>query len=178
MGCNKMLLTLEGESLSRRAARRAHAGGLSPVIVVLGAEAERAVPELEGLDCQIVINPRPESGMASSLAAGLEVVPSTAAAAMILLADMPFVSASMIAQMIQRYADTRAPLVISDYGGVTAPPTVFDRRCFAELLARTAGRAVVNRHRDVAEVLSWPVAAGTDIDRPEDYNALITRSRR
>ena len=45
-GRNKMLLQLEGESLLRRAARRALAAGLSPVVVVLGHEADRARAEL------------------------------------------------------------------------------------------------------------------------------------
>src|SRR6266566_6270594 len=53
-GRNKMLLQLEGESLLRRAARRAVAAGLSPVIVVLGHEVDRARAELKGLACQSV----------------------------------------------------------------------------------------------------------------------------
>src|SRR5256885_9157549 len=56
-GRNKMLLQLEGESLLRRAARRALAAGLSPVIVVLGHEADKARAELQGLSCESVVNP-------------------------------------------------------------------------------------------------------------------------
>ena len=56
-GRNKMLLKLEGEALVRRAARRALAAGLSPVVVVLGHESDRAKGELTGLACEVVVNP-------------------------------------------------------------------------------------------------------------------------
>ena len=41
MGTNKMLLELDGESLVRRAVRRALAAGLAPVVVVIGHEPDR-----------------------------------------------------------------------------------------------------------------------------------------
>ncbi len=91
-----------------------------------------------------------------------------------MLADMPFVTPEMIAGLIDRYRSSEAPLVISDYEGVNAPPMLYDRSLFGELLAMTGegcGRQVVKRHRDEAEVLSWPASALADIDVPEDYEA-------
>jgi molybdenum cofactor cytidylyltransferase len=178
MGRNKMLLDLGGETVLRRAARCAIAGGLGPMIVVLGAEAERAEKELGGLECEIVMNPQFESGMTSSMQCGLAALPTTAAAAMILLADMPFVTADMISDMVRRYQQTAALLVISDYEGVNAPPMLYDKRLFGELQAthgERCGRQVVQRHRDQAEVLGWPASALADLDTPEDYERL-TRS--
>lgn len=172
MGSNKLLFELKGESVLRGAARRALAGGLSPLLVVLGHQAERAGQELAGLPCQVVINPDFEQGINSSLKSGVAALPAEAAAAMVMLADMPFVTPEMIAGLIARYRATEAPLVISDYEGVNAPPMLYDRSLFEELLAMTGegcGRQVVRRHRDEAEVLSWPAAALTDLDVPEDY---------
>src|ERR1700709_1073488 len=57
MGSNKMLFELEGESVLRRAARQALAAGLSPLVVVLGHEADKAKREIEGLPCQWTLNP-------------------------------------------------------------------------------------------------------------------------
>lgn len=174
MGQNKMLLAFGGESVLRGSARRALAGGLSPLVVVLGAEADRAAAELEGLSCSIVQNRDYQSGMASSIHAGLAALPTATAAAMILLADMPLVTADMIREMTQRYHETGAPLVISRYGAVNAPPTLFDRRLFGELLAND-GRQVVQRHRAVAEVIDWPAATLADLDTPEDYARVTAR---
>lgn len=172
MGSNKMLLPLDGESLLRRAARTALAGGLSPLLVVVGHQAETAARELDGLACQVVVNPDYEQGITSSLHAGVAALPAPVRAAMVLLADMPFVTAEMIAGLIARYRATTAPLVISDYEGVNAPPMLYDRALFGELQTMTGGgcgKQVVKRHRHEAEILSWPAAALTDLDVPEDY---------
>jgi molybdenum cofactor cytidylyltransferase len=175
MGSNKLLFELNGESVLRGAVRRALAGGLSPVIVVLGHEAEKARRELDGLACGTVLNPRFEEGINASLKTGVSGLPADAGAAMVLLADMPFVTAEMIAAMIERYRTTEAPLVISDYEGVNAPPMLYDRSLFNELKLMTGegcGRQVVKRHRHAAEVLSWPASALADIDVPEDYDKI------
>lgn len=175
MGRNKMLFELNGESVLRGAAGRALAAGLSPLLVVLGHEAEKSRGELDGLPCQIVINPNYEQGINSSLKAGISAVPAEAQAAVVMLADMPFVTPEMIAGLIDRYRSSEAPLVISDYEGVNAPPMLYDRNLFDELLAMTGegcGRQVVKRHREEAEVLSWPASALADIDVPEDYDRM------
>ena len=172
MGSNKLLFELEGESVLRGAARRALEGGLSPLLVVLGHEAERNRRELDDLPCQVVLNPDYQQGINASLKSGVAALPAEAQAAMVMLADMPFVTPEMISALIARYRTTEAPLVISDYEGVNAPPMLYDRSLFGELLAMTGegcGRQVVKRHRGEAEVLPWPASALTDLDVPEDY---------
>ena len=178
MGSNKMLFELEGESVLRGAAKRALAGGLAPLVVVLGHQAETARRELRGLPCQVVINPNYELGINTSLKTGIaavEKLPERPQAALVMLADMPFVTAEMIAALIARYRSSAAPLVISDYEGVNAPPMLYDRSLFQELgemSGEGCGRQVVKRHRGEAEVLSWPESALADLDVPEDYERL------
>src|SRR5205085_10401331 len=178
------LFELHGESVLRGAARRALAGGLSPLLVVLGHQAERSRQELAGLPCQIVVNPDYEQGITSSLRAGLGALPEVGpavTAAMVMLADMPFVTAEMIAAMIERYRNSRAPLVVSDYEGVHAPPILYDGALFGELLAMSetgCGKQVVKRHRHEAEVLAWPAAALADLDVPDDYTRLAAEPSR
>jgi molybdenum cofactor cytidylyltransferase len=175
MGSNKMLFDLAGESVLRSAARRALAGGLSPLLVVLGHEAERSRQELEGLPCQTVVNPSYQQGITTSLQRGVATLPAAVAAVVVLLADMPFISAPMIAEVVARYRASSAPLVISDFAGVNAPPMLYDRCLFSELLSMTGegcGRQVVKRHRHEAEVIAWPTAALADLDVPADYSRL------
>ena len=179
MGSNKLFFELNGESVLRGAVRRALAGGLSPLMVILGHEPDAARREIEDLPCQWALNPLYEQGINSSLKSGVKAVPPEARAAMVLLADMPFVSPEMIAAMIARYRASAAPLVISDYEGVNAPPMLYDRSLFPELLAMTGegcGRQVVKGHRGEAEVLSWPAAALADLDVPDDYDRLKAKA--
>jgi molybdenum cofactor cytidylyltransferase len=112
-------------------------------------------------------------GVNVSLRAGIAQVPADSPAAVVMLADMPFVTAAMIRTMVDRYRASEYPLVISDYGGVNAPPMLYDRALFAELGAMEGegcGRQVVRRHRDQAAVVSWPAEALADVDVPEDYD--------
>jgi molybdenum cofactor cytidylyltransferase len=171
LGTNKLFIEIEGESLLRRAVRRVAGAGLDPVVVVLGHEAERARGELSGLNVVPVVNPDYMQGVNSSVRAGIAAA-SHAAAAVIVLADMPFVTQEMIATLVDRYRTSSVPLVISDYDGVNAPPMLYDRSLFAELgsmQGEGCGRQVVKRHRAEALAVSWPADALTDLDVPDDY---------
>jgi molybdenum cofactor cytidylyltransferase len=176
MGTNKLLLELDGESVLRGTAKRLLAGGVSPLVAVLGHQADLAARELAGLPHEWALNPLYEEGINSSLKAGILAARGLQArAALVMLADMPFVTAEMIAAMLARYRESRAPLVISDYSGVNAPPMVYDQSLFPELLTMEGegcGRQVVKRHKAAAEVLAWPAAALRDLDVPADY-ALV-----
>jgi molybdenum cofactor cytidylyltransferase len=174
LGRNKLFLDIEGESLLRRTVQRVASAGLDPVVVVLGHEAERARAELSGLQCRPIVNPDYALGVNSSLRAGIAAV-SDSLAAVVVLADMPFVTTEMIATLVERYRTGEAPLVISDYGGVNAPPMLYDQRFFDELRTMQGegcGKQVVKRHRGEAVSVSWPAEALTDLDVPDDYERV------
>ena len=177
MGKNKLLFDIDGEPVVSRAVRSAMGAGLDPVIVVLGYEAERVRRELENLDAphRIVVNSDYERGINSSLKTGIAAVPATAVGAVVMLADMPLVTAEMSATLVTRYRSSDAPLVISDYDGVNAPPMLYDRVLFEELRVMEGegcGRQVVRRHQASAVVVPWPVVALTDLDVPGDYDVI------
>jgi molybdenum cofactor cytidylyltransferase len=176
MGQNKLLLRVEGETLLRRAVTRALAAALAPVLVVVGHERERAEKEIEGLAVRAVYNPDHAAGQHTSFRAGIAAVPEDAGAAVVLLADMPRVTSEMIGALVVRWRETKAPLVISDYGGVHAPPTLYDRSLFAEILAQPGegcGKAIVRRHRGEAAAVAWPAEALADVDVPADLAHAI-----
>lgn len=175
MGTNKLLLPIAGEALVRRACRRALAAGLDPLIVVLGHESERVRGELAGLDCCCTVVPAGGRDMGHSLHAGLEVLPIDVAGVVIVLADMVQVSEQMIRTLADAARDSAAPLICSRYGETLAPPVLFRRALFAELLScegEGCGQSVIGRHRTAARFIDWPVAALADVDTPEDFARL------
>ena len=179
MGRNKMLLELEGESLVRRAARRALEAGLSPVVVVLGHEADRARAVLAGLPVEIALNPDFTGPTSASLHAALDVLGQDVDAAVVLLGDMVHVSEAALAELVRRAGTSAAPLVVSRYGDVTAPPLLFRRALFGELLAWTGegcGKAVVQAHKHEALYVDRPAAVLVDVDTPEDFQAAQNSS--
>jgi molybdenum cofactor cytidylyltransferase len=173
LGSNKLLVELEGEPLVRRAARRALAAGLDPVIAVLGHEAKRIRGALQGLPVTLVGNPRHAAGMATSFHTGIAAVPEACSAALVLLPDMPLVTAAMIAEVAERFRTTGAPLVISLYGQSPAPPTLYARGLFpAALAAEEGGRQVIREHRHLAAEVRWPEELMLDLDLPDDLERL------
>jgi molybdenum cofactor cytidylyltransferase len=181
MGQNKLMLRLDGEAVVRRAARRALAAGLDPVVVVLGHEAELVALELTGLTVRIVVNADHAGGIHTSRRAGLAAVPSGTQAAVVLLADMPFVTEEMLATLVARYRESDARLVASEYAGEPAPPNLYDRALFPEIAGLEGeglGKQVVRRHAGEVLVVAWPATALGDLDRPEDYERACAEAGR
>jgi molybdenum cofactor cytidylyltransferase len=183
MGRNKLFVELGGKSVLRRAVDTAAAAGLEPIVVVLGHEPERVQEELKGFECTTVLNADYARGMNTSLRAGIAAVPESARGAVVMLADMPFVDAAMIRELVERWRAADAPLALSTYGEVIAPPTLYGRGLFAEVLALDAescGKRVVKRHREEAVEVAWPPSALSDLDLPEDVDrarALLGASK-
>jgi molybdenum cofactor cytidylyltransferase len=176
MGQNKLLMELDGEPLVRRAVVRAAKAGLDPLIVVLGHEADRVQAVLDVLAYQPVVNADYERGVNSSLRAGIQAASASGArAAVVVLADMPFVTTAMLETLMQTYQQGSVPLVISDYDGVNAPPMLYDRSLFGELAqseGQGCGKHEVKKHRHEAASASWPAEALTDLDEPQDFQRV------
>jgi len=178
MGLNKMLLELGGRTLVRRSVTTALSAGLDPVLVVLGHESDRVREELSGLPYTAVLNSDYARGMNTSLRAGIAALPDDAAGAVVLLGDMPLVEASMVRALVTAHRRSGPKLAISTYGGVVAPPILYGRALFPELLALEAdscGKSVVRNHRAGAVELQWPPETLTDLDSPQDVERIRTR---
>lgn len=175
MGRNKLLLRVAGESLVRRAVRVAGEAGLDPVVVVTGHARERVEREIADMICIPVFNADHSAGIQTSAASGVAGVAGTCDAAVVMLADMPFVTADMLRELVERYREEGPPLVVSRYGGeVNAPPMLYDQMLFREVarMRKGCGREVVRRHHDRAVEVDWPAARLRDLDRPGDYEAV------
>jgi molybdenum cofactor cytidylyltransferase len=177
MGFPKQTLRFRGQTLLRRAALAALGAGLRPVVVVTGAHAEPSRRELEGLAVREVSNSLWESGMASSIRAGVEGLVGAdpeAAAAVLMLCDQPHLTSEIISGLVEAHRATGRPVVASTYGGSFGVPALFGRALFAEL-ARLEGAAgakqVIKRHASEAHFLSFP-GGEVDVDTPDDFSRL------
>lgn len=177
MGAPKQTLRYRGESLLRRAALAALGAGCRPVVVVTGAHAELSRCELVGLGVLEVFNTRWESGMASSVRAGVEgllAADADVAAAVLMLCDQPHATADVVSGLVAAHRATRKPVVASVYGGGFGVPALFGRALFAELtrLEGAAGaKQVIKRHASEAHFL--PFQGGeVDVDTPDDFSRL------
>jgi CTP:molybdopterin cytidylyltransferase MocA len=175
MGRVKALLEWDGRPLVARAAEAALGGGASPVIIVLGAEAERVRAGLPGLSLQSVVNPDWSTGMASSVRCGLKAILAAAPdldALLVALCDQPALSADVVSRLSELQAAT-GRIAAARYQGRNGAPAVFGRAHFAALasLAGDAGaRALLNGGTKSVTALDLPDLA-VDLDSPEDLQA-------
>jgi molybdenum cofactor cytidylyltransferase len=172
----KQLLVFEGESMVRRAVRRAIASGLGQVVTVVGFEAERVTREVEDLASEVVENPSFQEGQSSSVCAGLAAVDPSAVAAMFIPCDQPHLSTEVIDSLLRAYRSTGGPIVLPTFDGRRGSPVIFDRSLFGELAAirgDSGGRQLFPKHAE--QIVSVPVADGRvlmDVDTPESWNKM------
>jgi molybdenum cofactor cytidylyltransferase len=175
MGRPKLLLTHQGRPLLRRAVEAAADGGCDPVVVVLGADAEHYRPLLEGTPALIVHNPEYEYGMSTSIRAGIEALPEDTRAAVILLADQPFIDGEIVRRLVETYRATGGKIVACRYGEVVGVPTLFDRAVFLDLLVLDGdqgARQVVQAYPRRVVTVEIPPEAARDVDTPQDAAVL------
>jgi molybdenum cofactor cytidylyltransferase len=171
-GPNKLLAEIGGRPLVRIAAEEALASRARPVIVVTGHQHERVEAALAGLKVEQVHNPAFAEGLSTSLKAGLAAVPGGVDGAVVLLGDMPQVSAALIDRLIATFEPERGALVVvPTIDGKRGNPVVWSRRFFPELAALegdVGGRHLIGRYAEaVTEVPVTDQAALIDVDTPE-----------
>jgi molybdenum cofactor cytidylyltransferase len=151
-------------------------GGADPVFVILGAHAREISVELEGMHTVTCLtNLDWKNGLASSLSVGLrKVLASTQCeAAMVTLADQPYVDSSALASLIAAFDDEHR-LVASSYDGTIGVPALFAREFLDELALLDGDHgagAWLRQHHDQVTTIPLEKAA-LDIDTPSDTALL------
>jgi molybdenum cofactor cytidylyltransferase len=177
LGQAKQLLNFEGRSLVKRAASIALEIN-DKLIVVTGAQEEKVKEELTGLSTFICINKNYEEGIASSIHAGLNAMQEKfpqIEGVIFIVCDQPFISASLLKQLIRASESKNKGIAASAYGETLGTPVLFQKEYFSNLLQlkgdQGAKKIIQNNMDDVAAV-DFPEGI-MDIDTMEDYKALI-----
>ena len=178
MGTPKQLLPFQGRSLLRYIAEVAIASCCHPVVVVLGSQAKRMKLEVDGLALHSVENHQWAEGMGTSIPAGLTaltVLHPALNAVVIVLCDQPFVSASLIDQLVESYRSTQRPIIASAYANTLGVPALFDRSLFTELMrmpVNVGAKYLIKQHAEKVFQVSFPKGA-IDLDTPAQYQQLL-----
>jgi CTP:molybdopterin cytidylyltransferase MocA len=195
LGARKLLLSVDGEPMVRRAVLSI-LPSCNPVVVVTGSgapEVEAAIVGIEGI--RIVRTPRWSEGRAASAIAGLDALPEGCPGFFLHHADMPFVEARVFALLAEEARARR----LAAYSATAAAASAASAEPEVALVAARLGqpghpvyfpasyipaiRAVGSgeRLRPVLDSLGFRlVETGCDgvvedMDSPEDYAALIAK---
>lgn len=179
MGKAKQLLRVGGRAMLARTLENVRASGVNEVVLVLGFSAEgirRELPPALLSGVCVVVNADYESGMASSLRVGLVAVGSAMNAALIVLADQPFVRPETMRRILEQYRESGAKIVVPFCEGRRGNPVLLDRTVFDEAMALEGDvgcRAIFADHEDeMVRVDVEDAGILADIDSREDYERL------
>lgn len=183
MGRDKALLPLGQRSFLGHLAG-ALQGEVSPLLVVLGHHAQEIERQIPPADALVVLrNPNYSLGQLSSLQVALRHIENQpVAGALVCLVDHPAISKEVVRLLLERFAKTPAPILIPTCRGRRGHPVLFARRLFQELLdapLEEGARSVVRKHAAEVELAeTGEEGILLDIDKPEDYQALLARRER
>lgn len=176
-GKPKQLLDWRGQPFIRAVAQTALQAGLSPVIVVTGANSDEVKASVHDLNVTTVRNEEWSRGQGGSIRAGVQALASThVGGAVFLLSDQPQVTPAVIRALVEKHAEGLYPVVAPMVMDRRGNPVLFDREAFADLESiegDTGGRAIFHKHR--VEYIPWhDEGLLLDVDTPEHYQRLIS----
>ena len=179
MGQLKALLPWRGAPLLSHQVSALRQAGADRVIVVVGHQADRLKPLLEGQEgVEWVVNPDYLQGKTTSIKAGLATIGEGQTEVLLILnVDQPR-SVETIGHLLQQHSASSSLITIPTFGGKGGHPIIVSSQLLGELMdinEETQGvRAVVDRHKertrrlelDAPEVL-W------DLNTPEQYEQAL-----
>lgn len=175
MGTAKAFLQLSGKSLLERTIASAKTVNVDSIYLVTGAYHEKMRGIANKHNIPLIFNPDWQEGMASSLRHGIKVLEKSShiQGAMVLLIDQPFVDASLLEELIQRFNKNPNHPIASFYKNVNGVPAIFPSVMWKELLelkGDKGARQLLNQREDV---ISVPFEKGAiDLDFPSDIEQI------
>lgn len=166
----KQLADLNGRPLLEHVLATLDGTELDRVVVVLGADSDRILEEVDLHGAEPVVCERWAEGQSASLACGLAAV-EDAEAVVVCLGDQPGLSPAAVARVLE--ARTGAAAVRATYGGKPGHPVVLEHAQIAALRDVTgdvgARNVIVSGLR---EVPCDDLGGGGDVDTPDQLAGL------
>jgi molybdenum cofactor cytidylyltransferase len=111
--------------------------------------------------------------MFSSVKCGLEAVPDTTDAVMVLLGDQPMIQAEEMDQLIESYRDSEKEIAIASHGNKRGHPIIFGRKFISEITGypgEASLRDLLQKHpSEILEIKTGNDRILRDIDTENDY---------
>ncbi|HEY8125211.1 MAG TPA: nucleotidyltransferase family protein [Methylocystis sp.] len=177
---NKLLSDFGGTPLIRRVAEEVVRCGVE-IVVVTGCDRLLIEKALEGLPLRFEPNANWESGMGSSVAAGIKALGQQTEGAFVVPGDMPFLTSEVINELIAAYKTRQGRSIVYPVTalGEQRNPVLWPRHCFRALAALSGSQGAkqllqnCTDSRKQAHVLD--ARALIDIDLPADLEAARSR---
>jgi molybdenum cofactor cytidylyltransferase len=169
----KLLALLDGKPLVRHVAEAAVRSAAKPIIAVTGHKADDVEAAIGPLPIEIIRNSLFAEGLSSSLKAGFAALPPEAGAVIVLLGDMPFITAQLIDELVSAWETTGRPAaLIPTSGGRRGNPVVLSRMLEGAVRELSGDAGAGRILRDHPEVVEWPVRSQAILQDIDTQDAL------
>jgi len=166
---DKLLAPLAGKPLALHAAAMLAALPFGRRLAVCKPGDDVLPRRLVALGFAVVTNPEPEAGQGTSLALGAKAAGAAGKAGLLVcLADMPFVSAADIEELVAAWRRDSARPAAAGAGGYLGAPALFPASALPALARLSGDRGARALLADAVPVAVDP-AHLRDFDRPEDF---------
>lgn len=178
---NKLLEVVNGKAMVVHAVETALAADTTSVTVVVGHQAEQVKKALANFNVSFVLNPNYDAGLSTSLKAAADVMPEKADALIVLLGDMPQVTARHVDRLIAAFNPLEGRAIcVPTHEGKRGNPVLWARHFVKEmsdLRGDVGAKHLIGMNEDsVAEVEMSDPAILRDIDTPEALAAIRAES--
>lgn len=169
---NKLLASVDGTPIVRRAAESLLDAGLQDVVVIVGHDEDAVRETLEGLALDFHVNPDYPDGQSTSVRKGVDVAREREwDGTLFALGDMPFVDPTSIETVLEGYAAGEGSIVAAGHEGKRGNPVLFDSTHYETLRdveGDKGGRELVENHDDAVIVETDDPGVTRDVDYEED----------
>ncbi len=176
MGMPKQLLRAGEKTLLEHTLESVRNSLAGEIVLVLGYEAERIRRQIPNEAIKTVVNEAYQEGMASSLRVGMAAVDPRTQAALIVLADQPFVRPATLDRLLEHHLKFRPQIIIPTYRGFRGNPVLLDRSVFGEVASLRGDigcRAIFGNHTEnIARLAVDDPGILLDVDTREDFERL------
>jgi molybdenum cofactor cytidylyltransferase len=131
---HKLRATFDGVPLLRRTCETALEAGFSKALVVLGFEHADFADQLASLPVETIVNPLYADGLSTSLQAGIHALAPDIDGVLVMLADMPALTAANISKLVDAFKRAGGTAIVraTDHGK-RGNPVILPHIVFAEI---------------------------------------------
>ncbi len=175
----KLLLPFGEKTIIETVLDNAISSKANYTLLVTGGFREKIKQITKRFPAITVFNPDYKQGMLSSVQMGFRSLPEGAQAAVVLLADQPSISHTVIDKVIDAYYLTSKGIILPSYKKKRGHPVIFDMKYKSEIAALSPEvglRGIVYGHpNDVYEVPVNTSSILRDIDDMKDYKRELLK---
>jgi molybdenum cofactor cytidylyltransferase len=177
----KPLLKVGNETITDRVISIFRDNGIE-VFIVTGWRSEELIQGIKHRDTTVVFNPEYETGMFSSVRAGIAQLPEGIIGLFVTPVDMPLVRPATIRRLLLAAEENPHRIIYPTFAGRRGHPTYITSDLLGEILGwnKEGGlKAILDSHMELRfEIPVADTGILLDVDSPADYAALLERYRK